>query len=315
MTTQKPISKSPISDAFLSKNAEGNYLSNGCFCARCKNITGFPFTGKEKDPETGYSYFGARYLDHELMTMWLSVDPMADKYPSISPYAYCAWNPLNFVDPDGRSGVPTIDKRNRIITITSKLYFYGPKASPELSRAIATGIASQWNGSNATYELNGVTYRVRFGIQYETISFEKALELAKDNTNKKNNFIWIGDAPRGSSHTMQYKEQYGYGGNSFWLTVQDYLANSTTPAHEFGHGLGLNHPLEDLSGCTERPDIMIPRDTQYGPKWSLKTTEGTYIVNPNSRRVTAQNVQEALECSCGNVRNIIFDYNGTPVEM
>ena len=35
------------------------------------------------------------------MTMWLSVDPMSDKYPSISPYAYCAWNPIKFVDPDG----------------------------------------------------------------------------------------------------------------------------------------------------------------------------------------------------------------------
>ena len=35
------------------------------------------FTGKEKDEEMGYGYFGARYMDHELMTMWQSVDPMA----------------------------------------------------------------------------------------------------------------------------------------------------------------------------------------------------------------------------------------------
>ena len=62
----------------------------------------FTFTGKEKDAETGYGYFGARYMDHELMTMWLSVDPLADKYPSISPYAYCAWSPIRLVDPDGR---------------------------------------------------------------------------------------------------------------------------------------------------------------------------------------------------------------------
>ena len=41
-------------------------------------------------------------MDHELMTMWISVDPMADKYPSISPYAYCAWNPVRLVDHDGR---------------------------------------------------------------------------------------------------------------------------------------------------------------------------------------------------------------------
>ena len=62
----------------------------------------FVFTGKERDSETGFGYFGARYMDYELMTMWLSsVDPLADKYPSISPYAYCAWNPIRLVDPNG----------------------------------------------------------------------------------------------------------------------------------------------------------------------------------------------------------------------
>ena len=72
----------------------------------------FPFTGKERDRETGYGYFGARYMDHELMTMWLSVDPMADKYPSISPYAYCAWNPVKLVDSDGRDIWILTDKYN-----------------------------------------------------------------------------------------------------------------------------------------------------------------------------------------------------------
>ena len=64
------------------------------------------FTGKERDEETGYGYFGARYMDHDLITMWLSVDPMVDKYPSISPYAYCAWNPMTLVDPDGKELSP-----------------------------------------------------------------------------------------------------------------------------------------------------------------------------------------------------------------
>ena len=56
---------------------------------------------EDRDEETGYGYFGARYMGYELMTMWLSVDPMADKYPSISPYAYCAWNPMKLADPNG----------------------------------------------------------------------------------------------------------------------------------------------------------------------------------------------------------------------
>ena len=67
------------------------------------------FTGKERDEETGYGYFGARYMDHELMTMWLSVDPLADKYPSISPYAYCEWNSMRLVDPNGKEISPIYD--------------------------------------------------------------------------------------------------------------------------------------------------------------------------------------------------------------
>ena len=58
-------------------------------------------TGKERDSETGFSYFGARYYDSDILTGWLSVDPLADKYPGLSPYAYCAWNPVRLVDLDG----------------------------------------------------------------------------------------------------------------------------------------------------------------------------------------------------------------------
>lgn len=61
--------------------------------------------GKEKDYESGFHYYGARYYWSELLTGWLSVDPMADKYPSISPYAYCVWNPIKLNDPDGEDPV------------------------------------------------------------------------------------------------------------------------------------------------------------------------------------------------------------------
>ena len=58
------------------------------------------FSAKEKDTETGLSYFGARYYSSDL-SIWLSVDPMASKYPSLSPYVYCANNPIKLVDPNG----------------------------------------------------------------------------------------------------------------------------------------------------------------------------------------------------------------------
>ena len=62
----------------------------------------FRFTGKERDAETGYDYFGARYYSSSL-GIWLSVDPMSDKYPSLSPYVYCADNPMRLVDLKGET--------------------------------------------------------------------------------------------------------------------------------------------------------------------------------------------------------------------
>ena len=62
----------------------------------------YTFSAKEKDTETGYSYFGSRYYNSDL-SIWLSVDPMSDKYPSLSPYTYCANNPIRIIDPSGDS--------------------------------------------------------------------------------------------------------------------------------------------------------------------------------------------------------------------
>ena len=66
-------------------------------------------TGKERDEETGFGYFGARYTDYALLSSFISVDRYADKYPFISPYAYCAWNPIKLKDPTG----DTLDVVNR----------------------------------------------------------------------------------------------------------------------------------------------------------------------------------------------------------
>ena len=60
----------------------------------------YTFSAKEKDSETGLSCFGSRYYSSDL-SVWLSVDPMSDKYPSLSPYVYCANNPVKLVDPNG----------------------------------------------------------------------------------------------------------------------------------------------------------------------------------------------------------------------
>ena len=94
------------------------------------------FPAKERDPEikplgadspnttenklfmrqTGLDYFGARYYSSGL-SVWLSVDALAGKYPALSPYMYTAGNPVNMIDPDGNWPKWV---HNRIINIAFK---------------------------------------------------------------------------------------------------------------------------------------------------------------------------------------------------
>jgi len=125
------------------------------------------FTGKERDSETGYGYFGARYLDHELMAGWLSVDPLADKYPGVSPYAYCAWNPVKLVDPDGRDFETIVDHEKKTITIRAQ--FYLTAGSEKQKEALQKAI-NEWNSCGFEVSFPGAekgsdnVYRVCFDI-------------------------------------------------------------------------------------------------------------------------------------------------------
>ena len=83
------------------------------------------YGGKEWSETTSTYDFEARYLSpsfHRFTTM----DPLAEKYYSISPYAYCANNPVRFVDPAGlwhwdTDGNLIWDKYDNIETLSSFL--------------------------------------------------------------------------------------------------------------------------------------------------------------------------------------------------
>jgi len=64
----------------------------------------YKYTGKPLDDDGGLGiyYYGARYYDARI-GRFLAVDPLKNKYPSWSPYVYCANNPLKYIDPFGLS--------------------------------------------------------------------------------------------------------------------------------------------------------------------------------------------------------------------
>ena len=60
----------------------------------------YKFNGKQFDEETGLYYYGARYLN-PMTSLWYGVDPLAEKFLSVSVYCYTMCNPINLIDEDG----------------------------------------------------------------------------------------------------------------------------------------------------------------------------------------------------------------------
>jgi RHS repeat-associated protein len=71
----------------------------------------YKYVGKERDNETGMYYYGARYYA-AWTCRFVSVDPLAEKYPEWSPYVYCADNPVKYIDPDGREANDPSENKN-----------------------------------------------------------------------------------------------------------------------------------------------------------------------------------------------------------
>ena len=174
-------------------------------------------SGKEKDSETGYHYFGARYYNSDL-SLWLSVDPMADKYPSLSPYNYCAWNPMKLVDPDG----------NKILPAKGSSEKFKEQLNEAINHLISHGAGEIYSQlENSPVE-----------VYIEEISFNQAAAGKTKNNDKKHTIRWCPTAGL-----------YTDGGDG-----QDIILSPTTQLnHEFDHALqGINKPKQkEMDRATE----------------------------------------------------------------
>jgi filamentous hemagglutinin len=91
------------------------------------------FTGKERDPETGLDYFGARYYGARIGRL-TAVDPVYTWRENLEDpqrwnrYAYARDNPLRYTDPDGEFVVP-------FLVVVGAAAAYAILASPDIANA------------------------------------------------------------------------------------------------------------------------------------------------------------------------------------
>jgi hypothetical protein len=186
------------------------------------------------------------------------------------------------------SAIATIDEKTRTILVESHLIFYGSKASEEIVEKICNEIQNMYNAPDAKIPSEGIVYSVVFRITSQIASVDDAWGMAGVNKSALNNFIRIEEF---NLTTRSFMEQGGNSGH--WVTT-DKLGQSTTAAHEMGHGYGLDHTEFDQRG-KPHPDIMAARGTIVDPHFQYDRNVPAGVkggtVNPIYRRVTQKNIE------------------------
>ena len=180
------------------------YTPYGEMFREYRNVTPYRFNGKELDTETGLYYYGARYYN-PATALWLGVDPLASKYPGVSPYVYCVGNPVKYVDPDGRD--VTISVSSKAIGTTYINLFSSGEVNNGIKQEkmvvnVYTFNVSNESGNESTYYFTRIGYRknakfpendaveVTFDVKNDVDIFQG---VVKDRWGGKNNVLELRD--------------------------------------------------------------------------------------------------------------------------
>ena len=90
-----------IDEAGRLEEVNNYYPYGGLMGAAGSGVQSRKYGGKELDRENGLDWYDSQARHYPTITRFITMDPMAEKYYSASPYSYCHGNPINRIDPNG----------------------------------------------------------------------------------------------------------------------------------------------------------------------------------------------------------------------
>jgi len=154
----------------------------------------------------------------EHSSRFLTIDPLAEKYPWLSPYVYCANNPIRYVDPDGRD---------------IKVYYQDENGK---NRAWIFNGSNQNQAPKNQFVSDFITaydYNVKNGGGNQ-------MQAAATSTDYTLNLVQTGN---GSNFQLTFPQKGGTEGTIFWNptggleTPKGTLSPATVLEHEMDHGV------------------------------------------------------------------------------
>ena len=265
----------------------------------------FKFTTKELDTESGYYYFGARYLLSELGD-FLSPDPLLDQYPTLQPYLYCNGNPLKYIDPDGRDiweleGTGSVvnkitDKTQDAIRMNGKQISFEPNSITSVNQddGQTTFTFGDERVASSTFKFLADNSSVEYGL----VNSSQKSTIVTQHIENKVNVNGIVDAamsnneviksiihnhprnsgPSGFGHKSGDKQAFQNIENKLGYQIQSYVYQSGTeslwfftPTNRGNGGLGWNYfyPVQVGTKSDAIPSWMYSIKNFFGYKMKL----------------------------------------------
>ena len=226
------------------------YPFGGVFVSS-QNVQAYKYNGKEFDTKKGLNLYdyGARQYDAAI-GRFTTMDPMAEKYYAVSPYAYCVNNPIKYIDPNGMTLV--IWYKNNDGKLVSYKYSGGNTGnSNSFVKAVVT--AYQYNKQNGSKAGNGGG---------------ASTVVAVENTNLTINVM--------ESPDRNYYSEYAAGGTIYWspeLGLQSDNNVVVSPATGFDHEA--DHAVNQKLYPDEYKKSTSTADSAYGDKEERRVITGS----------------------------------------
>src|SRR5258706_7514900 len=176
------------------------------------------------------------------------------------------------------------------IIVRSCIITYGNAADPVITEQMRDEIETMWNEPNGPIQWKGITLSVVFRVTSSFVPNMSPVDIY-ENVNPHNNYFRIEEIVHGNISFVD-----GIGCNTGYFKLENLYKGSTTAAHEYGHTIGLHHPVgTDLRGKGV-PGIMYPRGTlvdpqyQYNPDGMPGDSNNGGTMHPKFRNVLREDI-------------------------
>ena len=167
----------------------------------------YKYNGKELDRTHGLDWYdyGARNYD-AIVPVFTSLDPLCEKYYHISPYAYCANNPVRFIDPDGRYFSEKGETIEILKQFMSYLQMQLSKIGKKMNKAEGEKLEKLELKYKKTYERN---QRI-FNEIYQLASSDQVYSIGYSNEHSSGDITMSGGKFTGGRFHISIAEGYSF---------------------------------------------------------------------------------------------------------